>query len=159
MLCYSEEVLVTKVDADGKAEVFYENLDENEVKALSVKAVDGALAKLGASEIESGKVSGQTVPDDEIKRLETLIDEWNAILPPWRGFVLPGGIESASRAQVCRTVCRRAERHIHLLAETELVPSEVMQYMNRLSDLLFVMALRENFLAGKEEIIWRKRGQ
>lgn len=112
-----------------------------------------------ASEIESGKVSGQTVPDDEIKRLETLIDEWNAILPPWRGFVLPGGIESASRAQVCRTVCRRAERHIHLLAETELVPSEVMQYMNRLSDLLFVMALRENFLAGKEEIIWRKRGQ
>ena len=98
----------------------------------------------------------QAVNSEDIAALEKQMDEWNASLPGWRGFVLPGGVESAARAQVCRTVCRRAERRILALAQEAEVPQEVMQYMNRLSDFLFVLALHENFLAGRDEILWQK---
>ena len=109
-----------------------------------------------ATEAEEGRPMAQTVRPEDIAVLEKQMDEWNASLPAWRGFVLPGGVESAARAQVCRTVCRRAERRILTLAQEAEVLQEVMQYMNRLSDFLFVLALRENFLAGRDEIIWQK---
>lgn len=99
----------------------------------------------------------QSVLPEDVELLERQMDEWNATLPGWRGFVLPGGVESAARAQVCRAVCRRAERRILALASEARVPDEVLRYVNRLSDFLFVLALRENFLAGKDEILWQKR--
>lgn len=102
------------------------------------------------------KVQGPScVLSQDVEALERQIDEWNAELPAWRGFVLPGGVESAALAHVCRTVCRRAERCILALAREASVPDEVLQYVNRLSDFLFVVALRENFLAGKSEILWQ----
>ena len=109
-----------------------------------------------ATELEDGKVLPQTVAPEDVSALERQMDEWNATLPGWRGFVLPGGVESAARAQVCRAVCRRAERRILALAQEAEVPQGVVQYVNRLSDFLFVLALRENFLAGRDEILWQK---
>ncbi|MDE5561558.1 MAG: cob(I)yrinic acid a,c-diamide adenosyltransferase [Bacteroidaceae bacterium] len=106
---------------------------------------------------ESMAASMQTVRQEDVEALEQSMDEWNATLPGWRGFVLPGGTEAASRAQVCRAVCRRAERRVLELAAEAPVPGEVLCYLNRLSDLLFVLAQRENFLCGCDEILWQKR--
>ena len=110
-----------------------------------------------ATDGEAGGRTHQVVTDEDVASLERTIDLWSAELPPWRGFVLPGGTEAAARAHVCRTVCRRAERRILTLAGEAAVPGEVLRYVNRLSDLLYVLAGRLNFLAGKEEILWQKR--
>lgn len=113
-----------------------------------------------ATECEEGEEDDsyvmEAVQNTDVEELERQMDEWNAQLPGWRGFVLPGGVESAARAQVCRAVCRRAERRILALAHEAHVPAEVVRYVNRLSDFLFVLALHENFLAGKDEILWQK---
>jgi cob(I)alamin adenosyltransferase len=88
-----------------------------------------------------------------IDRLEQLCDEFNADLPELRSFVLPGGTETAARLHVARTICRRAEREVLLGAqEVELNPL-VLAYLNRLSDLLFILARAAN--AGGEEPLWR----
>ncbi|MCR5334279.1 MAG: cob(I)yrinic acid a,c-diamide adenosyltransferase [Bacteroidaceae bacterium] len=91
-----------------------------------------------------------------VQALERSIDEFQRVLPPWRGFTLPGGVQSAAQAHVCRTVCRRAERCILRLGNEARVAAWILQYINRLSDLLYVIALRENMLHGKQEVIWRK---
>ena len=126
----------------------------------SIVAVQNVLFCMGAvlaTEEDAAANMMQSVFPEDVELLERQMDEWNAVLPGWRGFVLPGGVESAARAQVCRAVCRRAERRILALASEARVPDEVLRYVNRWSDFLFVLALRENFLAGKDEILWQKR--
>ena len=71
-------------------------------------------------------------------------------------FILPGGSRSASLAHVCRTVCRRAERHIYRLSEEALVEEPVMRYINRLSDYFFALARKEVWRTTGGEIIWDK---
>ena len=78
------------------------------------------------------------------------------ILPKWKGFTLPGGCRAAAIAHICRTICRRAERQIIALNETESVEEQIICYINRLSDYFYVLALRLNFLEGEEEILWQK---
>jgi cob(I)alamin adenosyltransferase len=93
-----------------------------------------------------------------IDRLEELCDRFNAELPELRSFVLPGGTESAARLHVARTICRRAEREVLLGAqEVELNPL-VLAYLNRLSDLLFILARTANSLAGVDEPLWKPGG-
>ena len=84
------------------------------------------------------------------------IDEAEDGLPAWRGFVIPGGSRGAAVCHVCRTVCRRAERRILELAKRVEVRSEVCAYVNRLSDYLFVLSRKLLFIAGEDEIIWKK---
>lgn len=95
------------------------------------------------------------MPEGEIALLEQEVDTIIQELPEAQGFVLPGGTREAAQAHVCRTVCRRAERRIVALAEEAVVSSEVQQYVNRLSDYLFVLAKKLNFIAGKQEKIWQ----
>lgn len=95
------------------------------------------------------------LPQGEIERLEQEVDIIMGMLPEKLGFILPGGIPSAAQAHVCRTVCRRAERRIVELSTTATVSSEVLQYVNRLSDYLFVLAKKLNFIAGHSEKIWQ----
>ena len=95
------------------------------------------------------------LPEGAIQQLEEEVDSIMQLLPERQGFILPGGTQAAAQAHVCRTVCRRAERRIVALAETATVSSEVQQYVNRLSDYLFVLAKKLNFLAGKSEKIWQ----
>lgn len=132
----------------------------DETARNSIVAVQNVLFCMGAvlaTEEDAAANMMQSVFPEDVELLERQMDEWNAVLPGWRGFVLPGGVESAARAQVCRAVCRRAERRILALAMEAQVPDEVLRYVNRLSDFLFVLALHENFLAGKDEILWQKR--
>ena len=95
------------------------------------------------------------VTPDMVHALEQHIDQLHDGLPPWRGFTLPGGNTAASQAQVCRAVCRRAERRICTLSEQEQgVDSCLLAYVNRLSDMFYVLALRLNYLDGVSEILW-----
>lgn len=95
------------------------------------------------------------LPDNEIVLLEKTIDEILAALPDDnKGFILPGGTLAAATAHVCRTVCRRAERNVVALSGVSEVCPEVLQYINRISDYLFVLAKKLNFVAGKSEKTW-----
>ena len=95
------------------------------------------------------------LPEGETALLERRIDEMNAQLPEPQGFVLPGGTQAAAQCHVCRAVCRRAERCIDALAEKAQVGEEIIQYVNRLSDYLFVFAKIINFNTGHQEILWQ----
>lgn len=96
------------------------------------------------------------LPDGEIQVLEHKVDEIMNLLPERQGFILPGGTQAAAQAHVCRTVCRRAERRIVALSEVAQISPETQQYVNRLSDYLFVLAKKINFNTGVSEIIWQK---
>lgn len=93
--------------------------------------------------------------EGEIASLEQRIDALMKQLPERQGFVLPGGVPAACQAHICRTVCRRAERRIAALAEEAQIAPEMQQYINRLSDYLFVLAKIINFNQGKSEIVWQ----
>ena len=95
------------------------------------------------------------LPDGEVDFLEQQIDAINDELPLCTGFILPGGSTAAAQAHVCRTVCRRAERRIVELSTTEKIGEEVLRYVNRLSDYLFVLAKKINFNKGVSEILWK----
>lgn len=97
--------------------------------------------------------SCKILPPD-VERIEHMIDALTDGLPEQRSFILPGGTQAASYAHVARTVCRRAERLILALPDDAKAPSELLQYINRLSDYLFVLARRINFFAGVNEKIW-----
>jgi cob(I)alamin adenosyltransferase len=95
------------------------------------------------------------VTQEQIDELERACDTFNADLPELRSFVLPGGTGAAARLHVARTVCRRAERDT-LLASQELdINPLALAYLNRLSDLLFILARAANLLADREEPLWR----
>lgn len=91
----------------------------------------------------------------DIDRLERVLDELNAHLPPLKEFILPGGGAAAAHCHVARTVCRRAERAVVSLAREETVRGEPGRYLNRLSDLLFVMARVLARDAGHGEVLWQ----
>ena len=99
------------------------------------------------------------LPEGEIELVEQKIDEIMKLLPEKQGFVLPGGTKEAAQAHVCRTVCRRAERRIVALSEVTKISPEVLQYVNRLSDYLFVLAKKINFNANQSEIVWQNVGR
>ena len=94
------------------------------------------------------------VPEEEVARLEERVDLLMKQLPERQGFILPGGCPAACQAHICRTVCRRAERRIAALAEVATVGTEVQQYVNRLSDYLFVLAKIINYNVGVSEVVW-----
>jgi cob(I)alamin adenosyltransferase len=92
----------------------------------------------------------------DVERLERELDAFNENLPPLKDFILPGGGPAAAACHVARTVCRRAERRCWTLAAAEDVAPEVLQYLNRLSDLLFVVARVLAREAQGSEVIWRR---
>jgi cob(I)alamin adenosyltransferase len=91
----------------------------------------------------------------QVEALEELCDRFNEGLEPLRSFVLPGGTETAARLQVARTVCRRAERLAVGLDGSHGVNPEVLAYLNRLSDYLFIAARWSNARTGADEPLWR----
>jgi len=96
------------------------------------------------------------VTEAQVKRLEYLLDGYNAELPPLKDFILPGGAKNAAMAHLARTVCRRAERSVVSLAAAEAVSDLVRQYLNRLSDLLFVLGRVLNRHAGGTDVLWQQ---
>jgi len=94
------------------------------------------------------------VTQAEITQLEKEIDRMNEVLPELRSFVLPGGCRLNAELHVCRTVCRRAERHCVSLARGEELDPDIVRYLNRLSDALFVWSRWASHTLGVPEILW-----
>ncbi len=95
------------------------------------------------------------ITKDKVSLLDEAITHYNSGLAPLQEFILPGGTRAAAQAHVCRTVCRRAERRLVTLDKSESVPPLLMQYLNRLSDLLFVLARILNH--GNEPELWNRK--
>jgi cob(I)alamin adenosyltransferase len=98
----------------------------------------------------------EAMRDVQVLRLEDALERFNADLTPLKEFILPGGTRAASLAHVARTVCRRAERTLVHMGATEPVRECVRKYLNRLSDLLFVIARVLNRAGGGTDVLWRK---
>jgi cob(I)alamin adenosyltransferase len=95
------------------------------------------------------------IHDADVERLEGTLDAFNEDLPPLKDFILPGGSPAAANAHVARTVCRRAERATVTLSKHEAVRPEAVRYLNRLSDLLFVLARVLARASGHGEVLWQ----
>ncbi len=98
----------------------------------------------------------ENLHDTQVAKLDALIERYNADLPRLQEFVLPGGSRGAARAHLARTVCRRAERSLVALGRAETVRPSCRQYLNRLSDLMFVLARVLNRHAGVDDVMWQK---
>ena len=130
---------------DGAEKTLVERIQNNLFNVCTNLATDQDQDALPAS---------AHLPEGAVKELEQAIDSITQELSEPQGFILPDGTQQAAQTHVCRTVCRRAERRIVALAETATISPEVQQYVNRLSDYLFVLAKKLNFLAGKSEKKW-----
>ena len=94
--------------------------------------------------------------DSQVARLDELISHYNATLPRLAEFILPGGSRDAAQAHIVRTVCRRAERSVIAVAQTEALRPQCPQYLNRLSDLMFVLSRVLNRFAGGADVLWQQ---
>lgn len=130
-------------------------------------ALDGLLAQLAEIQHElfdcgsdlsyaDPEPSKMKVTDEMALRLEAWIDEYEAATPPIERFILPGGSAPAAALHVCRTVCRRAERRIVALADTQRCPPEVLKYVNRLSDYFFAAARGANAALGVPDVEYER---
>lgn len=120
-------------------------------------AIQRALFRVGAelAAPEPEKLNAESrIADDEITELERLIDRLEKELPRLHQFILPGGATPGAQLHVARTVCRRAERRVTALAGRDRVEPRLVRYLNRLADLLFVMARWCNHRAGAAETTW-----
>lgn len=134
----------------------------NSVQAVEeiLAALQDQLFVLGSDLATPRRAKGVNVPRLQVRDivlLESHIDAMEEKLPPLTSFILPGGTPAAASLHVARTICRRAERHVVALARTEDVGSAVIPYLNRLSDLLFVLARFANHGAGAAEVKWIPR--
>jgi cob(I)alamin adenosyltransferase len=93
----------------------------------------------------------------QVARLDARLEHYNAALPRLAEFILPGGVRAAALAHVSRTICRRAERAVVALGAVEAINEAPRQYLNRLSDLLFVLARTLNRVAGGGDVLWQQR--
>jgi cob(I)alamin adenosyltransferase len=117
--------------------------------------VQHSLFDVGGELCLPGQSARHVVSSEQIEELETALEELNDDLPPLREFILPGGSPAAATCHLARTICRRAERRLVSLGKVEdLNPAGIM-YLNRLSDLLFVMARQLNRLAGISDVYWQ----
>lgn len=131
--------------------------DEHDLEVLSF--IQHKLFTVGsylATETEDMPVKqASIITDNNIALLEKEMDRMDSELPPLRQFVLPGGSESAARANLCRTVCRRLERSIYRVKEDFPVDDQILMFVNRLSDYFFLLARKESNKKG-EEIFWNQ---
>jgi cob(I)alamin adenosyltransferase len=125
---------------------------ENGPLAERLEQIQHRLFALGADLATLNPRRQHHVTPEDVARLEEWIDEWDATLPPLKHFVLPGGTPAASALHLARTVVRRAERRVVALYRQEPGPPEHVAFLNRLSDLLFVMARVANHQAGRGDV-------
>jgi cob(I)alamin adenosyltransferase len=141
----------------GAARVSAESLPPVASLGLILKRVQHELFNLGsilATLPEDVHPQQPRITGAEVDRLESEIDQANAVLAPLRSFVLPGGSRLDADLHICRTVCRRAERLLVSLARDQSVPEEAVRYLNRLSDALFVWSRWVNHSLGSSETLW-----
>jgi cob(I)alamin adenosyltransferase len=150
----------------------YGNVDELNAQLGLFRAVieeatiDSLLAEIQTRLFEAGAelagpdrtgATGRTIRSEDVDSLEKAIDRLESALPPLTHFVLPGGTDAACHAHVARCVCRRAERSVVRLLRSEPSETVVLRYLNRLSDLLFVLSRWANQQAGVPDVTWSDR--
>jgi len=126
--------------------------DLNDAIRECLHSIQDRLFIVGAMLAQAG---GMQLPDDAITGLEADIDRFDAELAPLTHFILPGGSPAGAQLHLARTICRRAERDLLTLGASDRVESALSIYLNRLSDLLFVLARLVNQHAGIEEQAWK----
>jgi len=100
-------------------------------------------------------IPGSTlISADDVASLESILDRYNSDLPPLKDFILPGGSPAGAACHMARAVCRRTERRICTLAADQSINAEALHYINRLSDLLFVLARTINTAGNNKEVLW-----
>ena len=130
--------------------------DVPEVMREPLTRIQNELFDVGADlSVPWGVTDRLRVEQPLIDALEQLCDDFNVDLPELRSFVLPGGTEISARLHVARTICRRAERDVLLGAQEVDLNPLVLRYLNRLSDLLFILARAANAAAGRDEPLWK----
>ena len=139
-------MLVTFIDDDQDKSIV-ERIQNNLFVVCSYLATDQSRTEL---------LQASILDSNEITIIENAIDKIDEILPVQTSFILPGGTRAAAHAHICRTVCRRAERRILSLGETVVISSDVLAYMNRISDYLYILSRKLNFIANRDEKIWQK---
>ena len=115
-------------------------------------------AELASTDDRKKKSAMPLITEPQVEALERAIDDYEEGPPALTSFVLPGGSEGAARFHLARCVCRRAERSLVALGSQETLRGELFRYLNRLSDLLFVLARYANHRAGVEDIPWKGQG-
>ena len=148
------EVARAQGSAVGDQSAFLASLDQ------TLARIQQELFDLGAELAEPGATTGKArlcVDDADVTRLEVELDALNDPLPPLKSFILPGGGPVGATAHLARTVCRRAERQAVSLSRDEPVRGEAIRYLNRLSDLLFVVARAAAQRLGHDEVLWDQR--
>ncbi|HXG23848.1 MAG TPA: cob(I)yrinic acid a,c-diamide adenosyltransferase [Chthonomonadales bacterium] len=118
-------------------------------------ALGADLATPEEADTARGCVTVTRITADRVEALESEIDRLEAELPPLTRFILPGGVPAAGYLHFARSVCRRAERRCVALAHTTTLNPEILRYLNRLSDMLFVMARTANRRLGVEDVTWK----
>jgi cob(I)alamin adenosyltransferase len=134
---------------------------EDEQLRTAIKTIQDRLFTIGAilatDPEKAGKIQTPDLHQSDIELLENWIDEMDSKLPELKNFILPGGHTNVSTCHIARCVCRRAERLVVALNENEPVDELVMQYLNRLSDYLFVLSRKIAQILGAAEQIWNPR--
>ncbi|WP_448518670.1 cob(I)yrinic acid a,c-diamide adenosyltransferase [Rhodoflexus sp.] len=136
------------------------DLNTDEARRALLKEVQDRLFTIGSNLAAEPEQQKKVLPDltnEDIELLEKAMDEMDAVLPPLRHFVLPGGHTSVSFCHIARTVCRRAERLVIALTEESEVHPMIVPYLNRLSDYLFVLSRKMAQELGAEEVKWQPR--
>ena len=153
-----------RIEAYGTVDELNSNIgllsDQDAAKAYVpfLRDIQDKLFTLGSQLAADPDASRMKLPDStaaDIEALEASIDQMESHLEPLKNFVLPGGHPANSIAHVCRCICRRAERTtVHLSSEAAVSPI-ILQYLNRLSDWLFVFAREMTHVSGAKEVVWR----
>jgi cob(I)alamin adenosyltransferase len=130
---------------------------DKDVKALLLK-IQNQLFTVGAdlATPEEKKVEGDGTPSEFYSRIEKEIDKYDTKLEELKNFILPGGSKSSAHLHICRTVTRRAERAVASLKNKVEIGDNILIFLNRLSDLFFVLARYENKVSGNPDVKWEK---
>ena len=116
--------------------------------------IQSDLFTLGSYLASESGVLNCLISEEDIAQIETAIDRMDALLPPLNRFILPGGCAGSAWANVCRTVCRRAERWMVKINRVGNIDTKALKYINRLSDYFFLLARKQNFTRNLIEIVW-----
>jgi cob(I)alamin adenosyltransferase len=136
----------------------YLGVVRSEKRGVGGGEIDTILRKIQENLLTIGSITGGSrlkFSKIETKRLEKVIDKLEKKLPVLRNFILPGGCEVGAQLQYARTLARRAERRIVALSKVEELRPEILTYLNRLSDTLFMLAREENFKNKVKEEVWK----
>ncbi|HEY3279640.1 MAG TPA: cob(I)yrinic acid a,c-diamide adenosyltransferase [Gemmatimonadales bacterium] len=143
-----------EVDELNAAIGFAASLDPPSLDAAFLETIQRDLFTIGAELASPDPSKAQHVGQAQVGALEHMIDGHEAKLPPLKNFILPGGTAKGAAFHLARTVCRRAERTVVALARAQQINPDVVKYLNRLSDFLFVLARTANAQAGRPDIQW-----